>query len=97
MIYSFYAKIGKLNLEIKLFTSDLQTYIENVNVIDEKTEELLLDLTTATEKLIGESKLRKTSSSIGHEFLDNLKAEHLECRREIFCRLCEVNFKAIVY
>lgn len=89
----YYLKIGKLNLEIKLFTSELQTYIQNVNVIDEKTEELLLDLTTSTEKLISESKLRKSSSSSGSNFLDNFGAEHLECRREIFCRLCEVNFK----
>lgn len=92
----FLFQIKKFKLEVVLFVRELNSYIENVNEIDDETIKLLIEAVTSVNKLQINSKFRDASSSYECDFVDNLNGDVFECRRYIVCRLCSVS-KRIVF
>lgn len=77
-------------MELILFHKDLTSYIQNVNKIDDETNQLMIKIVLAVDKLQINSKFREIPSFNENEFAYDLNDEIFQTRRYIVCRLCHV-------
>lgn len=78
-------------MELASFVEELNSYIQNVNEIDEVTVKLLTETIISVNKLQINSKLCEATSSNVSDFVKNLNHDIFQCRRYIICRLCHVS------
>lgn len=83
-------QIKQFKLEVALFARELNSYIENVNEIDDEATQLLVKTIISVNKLQINSNFRDASCVVESGFVNNLNGDVFECRRYIVCRLCSV-------
>lgn len=84
-------------MEVVLFVKELNSYIENVNEIDDEAIKLLVETIISVNKLQINSKFRDVSSTDESSFVNNLNGDVFECRRYIVCRLCSVSNSIVFF
>lgn len=84
-------QIQKFNLELAVFVKKVNSYIQNVNEIDEVTIQLLTETIVSVNELQINSKLFEKTSPNENHFLENLNNGIFECRQYIICSLCHVS------
>lgn len=79
-----------------LFVKELNSFVNNVNEIDDETTRLSIETIKAVDKLQALSKNRETSSENGNQFVNDLDEKIYKIRRYIVCCSCHVSntFKA---
>lgn len=89
--FPYFWQIQKFNLEIALFVKELNSFIENVNEINDETIKFLTESILSINKLQVNSNFRETSAIQESCFVDNLNNDVFKCRRFIVCCLCHVS------
>lgn len=84
-------QIQAFKLEVILFIKELNSYIENVNEIDDEAIKLLIEAIVSVNKLQANSKFHAVSSCDESAFVNHLDDDIFECRRFIVCCLCHVS------
>lgn len=82
-------------MEVSWFIKEINSYIHNVNEIDDETMKLLVEMTVAVNKLQINARFRENKTTIENNFFDDKCDKIFECRRYIVCRLCHVSAKKI--
>lgn len=74
-----------------MFVKELNSFVDNVDEIDDETTRLSIETVKAVDKLQALSKNRETSSENENQFVYNLDEEIYKIRRYIVCCLCHVS------
>lgn len=84
-------QIKKLKLEVALFVRELNSYINDVNEIDDEAIKLLMETIISVNKLQTNSKFCVTSPCDESAFVYEFNDDIFMFRRYIVCCLCHVS------